>query len=126
MHWPNSVHTTVCVCVCVCLFFVRVYVCLPLRLLITNGIIWTPYDWLHKFYIAAIVGIISRCSINIDVLCENQPNKHKLTLFKLLIHFNSSLKCLYKSSKTEWFIYKRGCGMTCIKAFKRTASFDYI
>ena len=124
MRWPNSVHKTVCVCV-----FVRVYVRLPLRLLITNGVIWTPYDWLHKFYsfyVAAIVGIISRCVISIDALCENQPNKHKLTLFKLLIHLNSSLKCLYNSNKTEWFSYKRGCGMTCIKAFKRRASFDYI
>ena len=22
----------------------------PLRLLITNGVIWNPYDWLNKFY----------------------------------------------------------------------------
>ena len=44
------------VCVCVC-------VCSPLRLVITSGMIWTPYDWLNKFYsfcMAAIVGIVSR------------------------------------------------------------------
>ena len=31
--------------VCVC-----VSVCLPPRLLITSGVIWTKYDWLNKFY----------------------------------------------------------------------------
>ena len=30
-------------CLCVCL-------CSPPRLLITSGVIWTPYDWLNKFY----------------------------------------------------------------------------
>ena len=33
------------VCACVCL-----YVCPPPRLLITSGVICTPYDWLNKFY----------------------------------------------------------------------------
>ena len=37
----------VCVCVCVCLC---VCACPPLRLLITSGMIWTPYDWLNKGY----------------------------------------------------------------------------
>ena len=32
----------VCVCVCVCVY-------LRLRLLITSGVIWIPYDWLNKF-----------------------------------------------------------------------------
>ena len=27
-----------------------VCVCLPLRLLITSGMIWTSYDWLNKYY----------------------------------------------------------------------------
>ena len=46
----------VCVCVCVC-------VCLPPRLLITSDVIWTPYDWLNKFYscyMTIIVSIINR------------------------------------------------------------------
>ena len=30
-------------CLCVC-------VSPPPRLLITSGVIWTPYDWLNKFY----------------------------------------------------------------------------
>ena len=33
----------VCVCVCVCMC-VCVFVCPPQRLLITSGMIWTPYD----------------------------------------------------------------------------------
>ena len=43
----------VSMCVCLC-------VCLPLRLLITSGMIWTPYDWLNKFYscYTAIVVVI--------------------------------------------------------------------
>ena len=55
----------VCVCVCVCL---RVYP--PLRLLITNGVIWTPYNWLNKFYgfyMAAVVGIGSGCDVSIII-----------------------------------------------------------
>ena len=42
------------VCVFVC-------VCLPLRLLITCGVILTLYDWLTKFYscyVATVVGIV--------------------------------------------------------------------
>ena len=43
------VHVCVCTCVCVCLC---VCVSLSPRLLIpiTSGMIWTPYDWLNKFY----------------------------------------------------------------------------
>ena len=45
----DLVRTSVCVFACVC---VRVCVCVcpPPRLLITSGVIWTPYDWLNKFY----------------------------------------------------------------------------
>ena len=42
------------------------------RLLITSGVMWCDidsiYDWLNKFYsyyIAAVVGIVSRCDISI-------------------------------------------------------------
>ena len=67
--WPY-----VCVCVCAC-----VRACLPPRLLITSGVIWTPYDYLNKFYsfyMAAIVDIV-------DARSRNQPNKSKLVLCKL-------------------------------------------
>ena len=43
--------------VCECLY---ACVCPPPRLLITSGVICTPYDWLNKFYgfyMAAMVGI---------------------------------------------------------------------
>ena len=48
------------VCVCVC-------VSLPLRLLITSGVMWRdmdPYDWLNKFYscyMATVVVIVNGC-----------------------------------------------------------------
>ena len=49
-------------CVCVC-------VCPPPRLLITSGMIWTPYDWLNKFYscyMAIVVVIVNRRGLGID------------------------------------------------------------
>ena len=52
----------VCVCVCVC-------VCPPPRLLITSSMIWTPYDWLNKFYscyMAIVVVIINGRDLGID------------------------------------------------------------
>ena len=52
------------VCLCVCAF-----VCLPPRLLITSGVIWTPYDWLNNFYsfhMATAVVIGSRCGLRIE------------------------------------------------------------
>ena len=44
---------SVCVFVCVC-----VCVCQPLRLLITSGVIRTPYDWLNKFYNCYMVTVV--------------------------------------------------------------------
>ena len=90
------VYVCMCVCVFVCVrlcVFVCVYVCVspPLRLLITSSMIWTPYDWLNKFYsfcVVAIVGIVSRHGLS----NESQPNKRKLALYKPSILFNSSLK----------------------------------
>ena len=90
---------------------------------------WTQYDWLNKFYsfyMAGEVNIISRRSISIDSHHRNQPNKCSLALYKLSIHFNSSLKHLYISNKTEYFSYKGGYVVMCIKAFKRRASLGYI
>ena len=69
-----------CVCVCVC-------VCPPLRPLITSCVIWTPYDWLNKgynFYKAAVVIIGDGCGLRIEAHCRSQPNKSKLSLYKLL------------------------------------------
>ena len=46
----------------------------------------------YKFYVAAVIGIVSRYILSIDVHHENQPNMHKLAQYKSSIHFNSSLK----------------------------------
>ena len=65
--------------------FVCVHACPPPRLLVTSGMIWTPYDWLNKgysFYMAAVVIINSGCGLRIEVHCRNQPNKSKLSLYK--------------------------------------------
>ena len=75
--------------------FIFMCVCLPLRLLITSGMIWTLYDWLAKFcsfYTAAVVDIISRCGLNIDTHCTNQPNNSKLVLYKTV--FQNICKCI--------------------------------
>ena len=43
-------------------------VCLPLRLLIISGMIWTPYDWLNKFYsyyMATVVVIVNGLGLGI-------------------------------------------------------------
>ena len=94
--------------------------------------IWTPNDWLNKFYsfcVAALVGIISRCALAIEACCSNQPNKSKLALFKPLIHFYIYLKQLNISNKKgQHFSYKDGCcmgGGKHIEAFRRKADFGY-
>ena len=59
------------------------------RLLITSGVIWIPYDWLnkfHNFYMAAIVGIISRRGLRIKACHQNQPYNSKLALYKPLLN----------------------------------------
>ena len=74
---------------------------------------------------AAVVGIISRRGLKIEVHHRNQPNKSKLVLYKPLLHFYSHLKQLYMSNKTECFSYKGGYGVhgcVCIEAFKRRAN----
>ena len=49
--------------------FVCVFMRLPLRLLLTSAVIWTPCNWLNKFYscyMATVVGIINGYSLGID------------------------------------------------------------
>ena len=44
------------------------------RLLITSGVMWTPYDWLKKvysFYMATAVIIGSRGDLRIKARCGN-------------------------------------------------------
>ena len=78
---------------------------------------------------AAVVGIVSRCGLRIEVRRRNQPNKSKLVLCKPLLHLCSYLKQLYISNKTKRFSHKGGCGVcgrTHIEAFKRKAGLGYI
>ena len=94
--------------------------------------IWTPYDWLNKyysFYTAAIVGIVSRRGFRIEVRHRNQPNKSKLALYEPLLRLYSHLKQPPISNKTKRFSYKGGCGgsgRSHIEAFKRRAGLGYI
>ena len=67
-----------CLCVCVS----------SLRLLITSGVIWSPYDWLNKFYsfyMAAVVVIDDGHGLTVEAHRTNQRNKSKLSLYKLLL-----------------------------------------
>ena len=129
--WKLIYPWSVCVCMCVCMC---VSVCPPLRLVITSGVMWhdmDPYYWLNKFYsicMAAILSIVTRHGLRIEVHHRNQPNKSKLALYKPLLHFYSHLKQLYISNKMERFSYKGGCGVLgciCIKAFRRKACLGY-
>ena len=46
--------------------------------------IWTPYDWLNKFYscyMAAVVIIDNGHGLTIEARCINQPNKSRLPLY---------------------------------------------
>ena len=122
--WFLEIDLVLEVCVCVC-----VSVCPPLRLVITSGVMWCdmdPYDRLNKYYsfcMTAIVGIVSRRGLRIEVRRRNQPNKSKLALYKPLLCLFSHLKQPYISNKTKCFSHKGGCGVhgrTHIEAFKRT------
>ena len=47
-----------------------------------------PYDWLNKFwnaYKVAIISIISRRGLRSEACCENQPNKNKLSSYKMFL-----------------------------------------
>ena len=93
--------------------------------------IWTPYDWLNKYYsfcMAAIVGIVSRRGLRIEAGRRNQANKSKLAFYKPLLCLYSHLKQPYISNKTKHFSYKGGRGMrgrTRIEVFKRRAGLGY-
>ena len=78
---------------------------------------------------AAIVDIVSRRGLRIEVRHRNQANKSKLALYKPLLCLYSHLKQPYISNRTKRFSYKGGHGMrgrTRIEAFKRRADLGYI
>ena len=80
---------------CMCVWSVSV--CPPLRVLITSGVpVWlikqVTFD---SFYMAAIVGIISRHGLNIDACCRDQWNKSKLVMYVLPITFTLKIAILH-------------------------------
>ena len=89
--------------------------------------IWTPYDWLNEFYnfyMAALVGIISRYGLTIEACHRNQAGNIIINyiftskLFKTVVN-------TYVSNKTEWFSYKSGCGIhTCNKALEEELTWN--
>ena len=70
------VRVRACVCVCVC--YVRI-----LRVSITSGMIWIPYDWLNYLYsfnVAIVVGRVSRYGLTFEVHHRIQASSTKLVL----------------------------------------------
>ena len=66
---------SMCVCLCVCMC---VCVCSHPRLLITSGMIWTPYDLLNKFYscyMAIVAVVVNGRGLGIDMRCKHYPTK---------------------------------------------------
>ena len=69
---------------------ISVCMSLPSRLLITSTIIWALYDWLNKFYsfyMAAVVSVVSTCSLTIECIVETKLIR--LSYVAFYIHFKS-------------------------------------
>ena len=87
--------------------YVCVFVCPPPRLLITNGMIWIPYDWFYSCYIqgymAAVVIIDDGHGLRFEAHCINRVNFCCISCY---FHFN-----IPKMNVTlmECFSYTGGC-----------------
>ena len=53
----------------------------------------------YSFYMVAVVSIVNRCGLSVDVHHRNQPNKNKLLLYKPLIYFSV---CCYVVFSNVW------------------------
>ena len=62
----------------------------------------------------ALVSIISRHGLNIDLYCKNQASNGKLALYEPSIHFNCCLKQLYISNRMEEHYSVIMNGVVCI------------
>ena len=121
-----------CVCVCAC---VHAYVHARVsRLLIASGIMWCDMDpvWLVQRVLQLLYSScswVSSVGMTLELKHDrNQPSVTKIALYELLyLHFESPLKQLYISNRTEHFSYNDGCDIIvmCDEAFKRTASLGY-
>ena len=50
--------------------------------------IWTPFDWVHKFYsfcMVAVVDIINRRGLRVDICHRNQSGKSELAVYMPLL-----------------------------------------
>ena len=92
------------------------------RLLITSGMIYTPYDWLNKFYSfykPDVVSIISVRGFTIEARHRKQTNKTKLVLYNCYFHCNRHLKQLYICQSQDGALQLlRWVSYMHIKAFK--------
>ena len=67
------VRACACVCACVCLCL---SVCLSPRLLITSSVIWTPNNWLNKFYscyMAIVIFIVNGRGLALIRVVDTNP-----------------------------------------------------
>ena len=75
---------------------------------------------------ASMIGIIGRHGLRIEAyVIETNLLTVSFCCVSCSFHFNSYLKQLYISDKTEHLSYKSGCGVTCIEVFERSTSLGY-
>ena len=110
-----SVWTSVCACVCP-----------PLRLLITSGVIWTPYAWLNKeysFHMAGVIFIGGGHGLKIEAHCRNQPIKSCCYISPCTFAITFLLNSYTQATRWSASVIKVGVhGHARIKVFKRRAA----
>ena len=74
---------------------------------------------------AVIVGISVGVALGLKHVIETRLIIVSFHCVSRSFRFKSYLKQLYISNKTECLSYKSGCGVMCIKAFKRRADLGY-
>ena len=72
-------------------------------------------------FLAALISIVSKCSLRTEVCHKNQPYNTKLVLYTLILSLYNHFKQLYISNKTEHFSYKGGFGMCLSRHLKELA-----
>ena len=83
--------------------------------------IWTPYNWLNKFYnyyMVTIVSIVWGVALELKLVVETNLIRVSYHCISHSFHFKSHLKQLYLSNKTEHLSYKIGCGVYGCRSMK--------
>ena len=92
-------------------------------IIITSGMIWTPYYWLTKgynFYMAAVVIIGGGHCLRIEQCWRNQPSKSKPSLY-IAITFTLTflLNSCTQTARQSASVTNVGCSVhRCIEVFK--------